>query len=406
MLNKHISKTSNVGVQYFEPIKPMLKGFKILNPYKIILFFLLLISLNIYAATPTTTQKTTELAQINKQITQVKAVIDKKTGEQTKLNNDLKQLELKMNKINQRVYSIDKNIRASEKELTSLSKQETTYQKQLDSQRTELAKQLRALYEMGDTSYWKMLLSQRDPAQFSQTLMYYHYLSDARDELIQQVIASIQALQDTKQKIEKETAALRTLRDNRLSEKQSLQVEQKQRTVVVKSLRKEISTQKQKLTQLEVNQKNLQNVINKLNQKSQFQVPSGVPFSQLKGKLQMPIKGTIVQSFGKIYEGRLPSNGLFIRSAPGQTIHAVASGEVVFADWMRGYGLIIIVSHGTQYMTLYAHCDTLLKEVGDKVAPGDDLGTTGNSGGFSNNGLYFEMRYQGKPINPATWIKK
>jgi septal ring factor EnvC (AmiA/AmiB activator) len=404
MLNKCIPKTSNVGVQYFEPLKPTLKGFKILNPYKIISFFLLLISLSANATT--TTQKTTELAQLNQKITQVKAVIEKKTEQQTKLNSDLKQLELKMNKINQRVYSIDKNIKTSEKALSTLEKQEAEYQKQLDSQRTELAKQLRALYEMGDTSYLKMLLSQRDPAQFSQTLIYYHYLTDARDELIQQVITSMQSLQETKQKIEKETTTLRALRDSRLTEKKSLQSEQTQRTVVVKTLRKEIITQKQKLTQLEVNQKNLQNVINKLNEKSQFQVPSGVPFSQLKGKLQMPIKGSLVQSYGKIYTGRLPSNGLFIRGAPGQTIHAVASGEVVFADWMRGYGLIIIVSHGTQYMTLYAHCDTLLKEVGDKVAPGDDLGTTGNSGGFSDNGLYFEMRYQGKPINPAKWFKK
>lgn len=130
---------------------------------------------------------------------------------------------------------------------------------------------------------------------------------------------------------------------------------------------------------------------------------AGHAFSSLKGKLRLPIKGEIMGRFGTARSEGSQWKGVFIRAASGQSVKAVASGRVVFADWLRGFGNMLIVDHGGGYMTIYAANESLLKQVGDTIKAGDSIATSGNSGGMADSGLYFELRQNGRPIDPLAW---
>jgi septal ring factor EnvC (AmiA/AmiB activator) len=122
--------------------------------------------------------------------------------------------------------------------------------------------------------------------------------------------------------------------------------------------------------------------------------------------LRLPVAGELMNRFGAPREGGgLSWKGLFIRAAQGTAVKAIAAGQVVFAEWLRGFGNLIIVDHGEGYMSLYSNNESLYKQVGERVQPGDALATVGNSGGQPDTGLYFEMRHQSRPVNPLLWVK-
>ena len=128
------------------------------------------------------------------------------------------------------------------------------------------------------------------------------------------------------------------------------------------------------------------------------------PFASLKGRLRWPLKGDLMARFGARREDGPSWKGLFIRAAEGSEVHAVAGGRVVFAEWLRGFGNLIIVDHGTQYMTIYGNNQAVLKHAGDSVAAGDVIASAGNTGGNAQSGLYFEMRFQGRAFDPLGWV--
>ena len=126
----------------------------------------------------------------------------------------------------------------------------------------------------------------------------------------------------------------------------------------------------------------------------------------MKGKLKLPVKGELVASFGARRADGPNWKGLFIKAAEGAEVKAIAAGEIIFADWMRGFGNLLVVDHGGQYMTIYGNNQSLLKRPGDKLKAGDVIATVGNSGGNEQSGLYFEMRYQGRAIDPSSWMNR
>jgi septal ring factor EnvC (AmiA/AmiB activator) len=367
----------------------------------IIIILSLLISTSYAADT-----KKSELGKIATKIAEIKDLIFKKRSEENSLTNELRKIELQINNINIRLNSISQQMDAQQKKLTSLQKVLQVNQQQLDIQRAALTQQLRTAYEMGQHSYWRVLLNQDDPEQISRILTYYQYVNQARAKLITDVQASIATIEQTKQQIAEQTLSLQKLQQERVAQKNDLhQQEQERRQVLIKTA-KEIKTQQQRLTQLEANRKNLERVVNSLDAHAQYQLPSGVGFAKLRGRLTWPVAGTVARRYGSISDGNVVSRGVFFNAAIGTPIHAVAPGEVIFADWLRGYGLLLIVNHGNQYLTLYAHNNALLKHVGDKVLAGDAIALVGDSGGADYPGLYFEMRSQGKPIDPTRWFKK
>ena len=347
-----------------------------------------------------------ELSKIASKIAEIKDLIFKKRSEENNLSNELRRIELQINSINLRLNNISGQMDAQQQKLGALQKTQQQNEQQLVVQRTALAQQLQTAYEMGEHSYWRVLLNQDDPEKLSRTLTYYQYLNQARAKSIADVLASIDKIKQTQTAIAQQTLALQQLQQDRVEQKNNLHEQEVQRRQVLINLAKEIKTQQQKLAQLEANRRNLEQVVNKLDAHAQYQVPKGVGFAKLRGRLTWPVVGKLERWYGQVTEGNVVSRGIFISAPIGRPVHAVAPGEVIFADWLRGYGLMLIVNQGNQYLTLYAHNNALLKKVGDKVIAGDAIALVGDSGGADYPGLYFELRAQGKPIDPSKWFKK
>lgn len=180
----------------------------------------------------------------------------------------------------------------------------------------------------------------------------------------------------------------------------------------------EITRQHNEINKLTQDEKRISRLVSEINKlltqkssnavyNSQLPAPTGnnINFKSLKGKLNLPVRGKLLNRFGGQRSGKLTWRGLFINASIGSDVKAIAHGRIVFADWLRGFGNLMIIEHTQGYMSLYGNNEALLKRVGDTVRSGDTIATVGNSGGNPDAGLYFELRHKGKAFDPLTWIK-
>ncbi len=187
-----------------------------------------------------------------------------------------------------------------------------------------------------------------------------------------------------------------------------LQQQQQKRKAIATRWQMKVNQSDKRLTSLLANEKELQTIIDTVREAIEVYMANEnlQGLGRLKRKLRWPIKGKMTSKFGsKRHLGQMRWKGVLIEAAEGKPVHSISSGRVVFADWLRGYGLLMIVDHGKKYMTLYGHNQTLLKSVGDWIEPGEVISLVGNTGGQAKSALYFEVRYKNKPVNPALWCR-
>jgi septal ring factor EnvC (AmiA/AmiB activator) len=253
-----------------------------------------------------------------------------------------------------------------------------------------------------------LLLNQRDPATLGRLMAYYRYLNDYRAENIEAVIGQIRKLDELRAQIAAEEARLTALVQARYDELGRLNASQENRAAVLASLRKKIANEGMEVEQLAAQEKDLTRLIAELSSiLSDYPISSEQPFSEHKGRLTWPVAGTLLHDFGQPrVGGNIKWNGVVLAAPRGREVRAVYHGRVAFADWLAGMGLLVIVDHGEGYMTLYGYNETVLKNTGDWVAPGDVIATVGDSGGQSQASLYFELRRGTKPENPRRWVTK
>ncbi|MGH8754702.1 MAG: murein hydrolase activator EnvC family protein, partial [Burkholderiales bacterium] len=263
-----------------------------------------------------------------------------------------------------------------------------------------------------------LLLNGQDPNQVARQLYYYSYISRARADFIAKLRENLNELNILTSQTRVKSNELKEIQTEQAAQKRLLEKEKLTHQQVLASVSRQISQQQREIGTLQRNERRLTRLVEKLakilSEKkpppklSNYQLPDSSldanPFQQLKGKLSLPVKGELANRFGSPRtDSGLTWKGLFILSPSGQEVRAISAGQVVFADWLRGFGNLIILDHGTGYMSLYGNNETLYKQVGDYIRGGDTIATVGNSGGNVESGLYFEMRHQGKPIDPLTW---
>ncbi|MEK6595909.1 MAG: peptidoglycan DD-metalloendopeptidase family protein, partial [Pseudomonadota bacterium] len=249
---------------------------------------------------------------------------------------------------------------------------------------------------------------------------YYKQFSLARS-------GSIKNLQNNQYKIEvltqisqKKKDEISAIQNEYAIQRKNLEQEKNKHQIMLSQISDQITQQQQEINKLENDEKRIANLvkaINKLlvqekskntliNNKLPDASTAGASFASLKGKLNLPVRGKLMNSFGGQRSGKhVTWKGLFIQSPNGSDVKAISAGRVVFADWLRGFGHLVILDHGNGYMSLYGNNETLHKQVGDPVRGGDTIATVGNSGSNTDSGLYFELRHRGKPFDPLTWIK-
>ena len=269
---------------------------------------------------------------------------------------------------------------------------------QIDSQKHELTIQIKAAHGMGQNEKLKLLLNQQDPALSGRMMSYYDYFNKARIKKIAQIDKGLQVLRNLEQQRLVETSILEGKVRERKLEQSVLLKTKKQRKALLVKINTQFASKKRQLSGFKTSEKRLKSLVSSLElAMDDFPYDEGTvkEFAKLKGKLPWPIKGTLVKKFGA-KRSNSQWDGVLIRAKEGAKIQAITRGRVVYADWLRGYGLLTIIDHGSGYMTLYAFNQSLHKTVGEWVDAGNLIATVGESGGQENAGLYFSVRRKWK----------
>jgi septal ring factor EnvC (AmiA/AmiB activator) len=360
-------------------------------------------------------QHAAQEAQAKQKLDQVRAEIKKITEAQRQTSEQhggavsaLREQELKVSAASKELRALDVQLASQQTKLDKLQHDRDALDVKLKDQREALAALVRSAYAMGHGEELKLLLAQERIDDVSRMLTYYHYFEQARVGEIDGLLKDLDALAKVQSAIEKETAELQTTRDQRIAQSRQFEDERTQRAKVLDELDATLKDQHTRLAALGKDEKSTLDLIAKLRDifaDIPKQLVGAEPFGQLRGRLNWPIRGEVLSGFGAHENGDQVSAGLLIAAKEGSDVHAVSHGRVVYADWLRGYGLLLIVDHGDGYLSLYGYNEALLKDVGDWVDAGDAVATSGDSGGRKSPGLYFELRYQGKAIDPRIWLK-
>ncbi len=353
--------------------------------------------------------KEQQLKALLQKIGKLKQAIDVKEDSKSGYIKQLKSIEGKVGKVSEKIRAINKQIGSKKSELAKLRKTRLKHQRQLSQEHEYLGEQVYAAFTLGQQEKIKLLFSQQDPQLLQRNLVYYEYFSNARVDLIDGVKRNIDKIIATEEMIQQARLELEQSQQSLKTEKKQLNKDLSKRKTIIGSLDKQLKEQGGSLSRLEDEAKQLQNLINSIQEffaDSPESEISQQTFTELKGKLAWPLKGKLKKLFGRTKPlSDLRWQGVMIEAPSGQHVMAVSHGRVAFADWLRGLGNLIIIDHGHSYLSLYGHNESLFKTAGDWVDAGDIIGSVGNSGGQNKSALYFEIRKRGKPQNPTRWCK-
>ncbi|MEH6577458.1 MAG: peptidoglycan DD-metalloendopeptidase family protein [Amphritea sp.] len=364
-------------------------------------------------ATQTVSAKTggdataTQINALKKSIRELARTLGEVKGERKSVQAALRRTDKKIGDLSRDVLTLDKQLKGAEKKLAGLEARRKPLLASLKSRAKDLEQQLQQQYKLGQQPRLQLLLTQRDPEQVSRMLNYYDRVNETLTSKLQIFSEDLLALDQSEKDIRAAQQDIFDHRDQLKLRAISLKNVRKERRQVLANLEKELKAGSQKMKTLQANQARLEKVLAQI-QRSIDKVSLGGndrAFTELKGRLPWPNKGVLTRRFGAT-QGGGRFDGILIADRAGRPVKAVHHGRVVFSDWLRGYGLLTIIDHGGGYMSLYGHNESLLKDVGEWVSAQETVATVGKSGGSIKPGLYFAVRYKGKPSNPAKWLAR
>ncbi len=401
----------------------MNKNWSSKNIIKLIIFFNILIFSSYCSAENEATKTEKDLLKIQKEINQLDLNIKKNTEAKKDLSSELKQKEKKISKTKKELYKIKKKFISNKKKIKGFNKQLRKLEKKIKIKKRSLSSRLYQAYTNGNPGYLQMYLDGINPSQISREAYYIGYYSNQQDIEIKEIKKAYKNIEVTKKLTNKTLKKIASLKKRKEKNAKKLQKQKKEKAKVIRKINKKLSSQKKKKQKLIQNEKKLTTIFKALIKKIKADakkkptkkiqahnksIPDskfdGIDFKKLKGKLKLPVNGKIIHKFNsKRKDTGVAWKGLFIKAKAGRDVYAIASGKVVFSDWIKGFGNIIIIDHGKGYMSLYGNNSSLLKESNDIVKGGSVIAIVGNSGGNSTNGLYYELRKNSKPFNPLKW---
>ncbi|TAL65577.1 MAG: peptidase M24 [Legionella sp.] len=340
-------------------------------------------------------QTKTKLKQLDAQINRLQEALTSAHDKQGLLNKELAQTEKQIGEGIRQLHQTQNEMLSKERKIAVLHDKDSQLHQELKNQQELLAGHVRARYRIGEYQPLKWVLNQDDPNRISRLLTYYQYLVKSRQNLIDNIDETRKKINENKVILNSELAKTQQLRDELTQHQQELTKAKTYHTQVIQSLDKEIQNNQVTLSDVKKDKENLSNLLKSLSQQSVIQISK--PFLQMRKKLPLPIQ-TAHRSLKKM------NQGVTFFADEGTVVTAVYPGKVVFSDWLKGYGLLLIIDHGQGFMTLYAHNQSLFKSKGQMVHQNEQVASVGHSGGIKQNGLYFEIRQKGKAVPPLTWL--
>ncbi len=368
--------------------------------------------------------KQEELKELRGRIQSLQEELEQANEDRSEVADALKKSERRISDVNRGLRDLESRQRNLSRNIKQLNEDTRITQSEIADQQKRLAALIKERYIQGGGDAVKLLLNGQNPGEVARNLEYYGYIGRARAELIRQHRDSLRRLRTLQEKTRQQNDDLTQIRQDRVAQKKTLETEKGTRQQVLYKLSEQIRQQRKEIDTLARDERRLTRLIEKLarlaaarpkpaaaksGQKVEKVADSslaGLDFDRLKGKLALPVAGEILHKFGQSREGGGPAwKGVFIRARQGQEVRVVGSGRVAFADWLRGFGNLLIVDHGDGYLSLYSNNESLYKQPGEPVRAGDVVAAVGATGGQDETGLYFELRHQGKPFDPLVWVR-
>ena len=352
--------------------------------------------------------KERELEAVREQISELKRSMDRRATERDRITGDLQTAEMRISEKRVELADLERQRKFSENRKAEIEDKLEVEEAALAEESRLLEAQVRAAYTSGRQERLKLLLNQHDPATLGRLLAYYRFFSEFRGRNIASVTAHIAELDELRRRAQAEENRLAGLARARAAELNELTAAQQERKELLVALKAKIAEEGSEIDRLAAQEQDLARLIAELTAiLSDYPITSEEPFSRLKGRLTWPVAGSLLHDFGQPRaSGQLKWNGVVLAAPRGREVRAVYHGRVVFADWLAGMGLLVIIDHGEGFMTLYGYNETTLKSAGDWVAPGDVIATVGDSGGQPQASLYFEIRQGTRPVNPRAWVSR
>jgi len=354
-------------------------------------------------------QKEHELEQLRGRIESLQSDLVDRELRHGELMEELRTTEQRLGQSARRLRVLKDRLEQQREKLAELQAQRRSKLTELDLQRAALGRQLRAAYAMGRQERVKIFLNQQDPAIVSRMMVYYDYFNRARTRQMEQINEVMEALDRMSEEIGLEEQSLRELQTRELEETESLAEVRVLRQQVLTALGSDIRNKDQELKGLKKSEGRLRKLIEQLQDAwidQAMDAEVSTPFETRKGKLNWPAKGRLTARFGTRKAGNLKWDGVVIAAPDGVEVEAVHHGRVVFADWLQGFGLLLIIDHGNGYLSLYGHNQSLFKDTGEWVEQGELVASVGRSGGNTSSGVYFGIRHKGKAVNPRSWCQR
>ena len=366
------------------------------------------------------------LNKIQKQIDLIDKEIKKNTKVKKGLNKSLKKHEKEISATKKEIYKVKKKQKSNKKKLASLNKKLKKLELEMLKRKKLQSEILYQSYIKPKPGYLQLFLEGINPNEVSRQINYIGFLTKAQNENILELNKIRENISSTKKSTKRILKNVTQLRKKKEKNAKKLEKRKKAKKITLSKISKKLKSQKSKKQKLQQDEKKLSNLVKNLMLKLKAEEKRRrlgkkeitdkkkivdieaykINFAKLKKKLKLPIKGKIIHKYNsKRRDTGTRWKGLFIKAKEGSNVTSVASGQVVFSDWLRGFGNIIIIDHGKSYMSLYGNNDSLLKQKGEYIKGGDVIALSGNSGGNKNNGLYYELRHNGKPFNPLKWTK-
>ncbi|WP_370263775.1 murein hydrolase activator EnvC [Limnobacter sp.] len=382
-----------------------------------------------------------EREEVRRKLEALKKAINSTSAEKKQAAKALTTLEKRLEQTETRLQLLDKDRAALESEIDKLSAEEAALQKDLEKTQQRMAQVLRNQYrrvEINPTQAW---LAGKSTSEAARESYWFERISAAERDLAERQAAQARELEAIRLGLEKKQGRLESTIERQTQSRRELVAQREERNQLIEDLNSKLKDQELERKRLERDETRLTGVINQLTRaieearRKQAQaaaaakqapskpgsskppareytppppMPNTGDFAKLKSQLVLPVQGTVAGQFGKTRakDGQGPSwKGIFIATEAGQAVRAVGAGRVVFSEWLRGFGEIVIIDHGDQFLSVYGNNSKLLKAAGDSVKPGDTIAETGNSSGNLETGLYFELRHQGQPFDPISWTK-
>ena len=366
------------------------------------------------------------LNKIQKQINSIDKQIKKNSKVKKGLNRSLKKHEKEISATKKEIFKVKKKQKNNKKKLAALSKKLKKLEIELFKSKQLQNEILYQSYIKPKPGYLQLFIEGINPNEVSRQINYIGYLTRAQNENILKINKTRGKISSTKKSTKKILKNVTQLRKKKERNARKLEKKKRAKKLTLNKISKKLKSQKNKKLKLQQDEKKLSSIIKNLmlKLKAQEKIRKAekkdtkkekeevdkkaykINFAKLKKKLTLPVKGKVLYKYNaKRWDTGTRWKGLFIKAKEGSNVKSVAAGQVVFSDWLRGFGNIIIIDHGKNYMSLYGNNDSLLKQKGEYIKGGEIIALSGNSGGNKYNGLYYELRHNGKPFNPLKWTK-